>query len=131
GPARLLPRQPAEHLYRPAHPSDARRGPDRGERHRSRRWRPPACGSNEGGRVRRWLPLAGVVALLGAALLAATFGNPPIASQPPAPQPTEEYIPPPVEDPEYATPSVDPSPFLLGEPVLPSWIGWVITAVCS
>lgn len=83
-----------------------------------------------GVRVRRWLPLAGVAALLGAALLAATFGNPSIEQRSTGPQQSWEYIPPPPADPTEIFPS-DPPPFAESPPILPSWIGWAITAVCS
>ncbi|HLT11013.1 MAG TPA: DUF4129 domain-containing protein [Micromonosporaceae bacterium] len=80
--------------------------------------------------MRRWLPLAGVAALLGAALLAATFGNPSIEQRSTGPQPSWEYNPPAPEDPTHIFPT-DPPPFAESPPILPAWIGWVITGVCA
>jgi hypothetical protein len=80
---------------------------------------------------RRWLPLAAVVALLGAAMLASLFANPSIpalvdggdvgaqAPQTRSPGPTIE-----VTEPPSATP---PPP---DEAVLPGWVGWLLTALC-
>jgi hypothetical protein len=80
---------------------------------------------------RRWVPLAAVVALLGAAMLASLYANPSIpalveggdvgtqAPQTESPGPTIEVTdtpPPATTPPEEAT--------------LPGWISWLLTAVC-
>src|SRR5690606_33184419 len=74
--------------------------------------------------------LAGVAALLGAALLAATFGNPSIEQRSTDPQPSWEDHPPAPEHPTHIFPT-EPPPFAESPPILPAWIGWVITGVCA
>ncbi len=72
----------------------------------------------------RWVPLATVVALLGAAMLAAVYGNPTIQNRPVVPAPfverpdREERQPTAIAGP----PSEVPSP--------PTWVGWLMTALC-
>ena len=83
-----------------------------------------------GGDHRRWVPLAAVVALLGAAMLASMYANPVIpplddggrrrqnTPQPAAPATAEASAP-------AATPSAPPS-----ESTVPAWLSWALTAIC-
>jgi len=79
-------------------------------------------------RLGRWVPLVAVVALLGAAMLAAVYGNP-----------TIEFVPldPPTfsqETDEAATgaPSTAPAESAAPQPPpsLPNWVGWAVSALC-
>jgi hypothetical protein len=80
--------------------------------------------------VGRWVPLAAVVALLGAAMLAALFANPTIQGLPeerPAPAQTP-FAGAPTDPPSFVT---GPPPGLVdrGQP-LPEWVSWLISALC-
>jgi hypothetical protein len=76
----------------------------------------------------RWLPLAIVVALLGAAMVAAVWGELPVGLRPPGPVRT---LPPRV------LPAQTPVPIESGEPDVPQatvhvppWVGYLISGLC-
>lgn len=83
-------------------------------------------------RAVRWLPLAAVVALLGAAMFAALFANPRIDYLPADPLPTGG---PPSQ---ASAPTASPEEILPTPPVqlvdswsLPGWLSWLLTGVCA
>jgi len=77
------------------------------------------------------VPLAAVIALLAAAMLAAAFANPTIENVPVAIRPTRTLA--------ESQPEVQPS--VLAEttsalppdagPILPPWVGWLVSALCA
>jgi hypothetical protein len=85
---------------------------------------------NERGDHRRWVPLAAVVALLGAAMLASMYANPVI---PPLDEggrqrqiPRQTEAPPTGEaSSSSATPSASPV-----ETTVPPWLSWAVTVIC-
>lgn len=82
-------------------------------------------------RLVRWLPLAAIVVLLGAAMLASAFGNPSIdviTPPPPATQPAQDDTagPDPTATAPLATPTQDPP-----TQQLPGWLAVLITVLCT
>ncbi len=88
--------------------------------------------SRWGGRgMLRWVPLAAVVAMLAAAMLAAAFANPTIEYATPRILPTQTRGDNQAEAaPTLAVETASPRPADLG-PVLPAWVGWVVSALCA
>jgi len=83
-------------------------------------------------RALRVVPVAAVLALLGAAMVAAAFSNPTIGRVPDRPRvlptatgPPDERAAPPTA--LVATPSLPPD----GSFVLPAWISWLVSALCA
>jgi hypothetical protein len=81
-------------------------------------------------RVGRWVPVAAVIALLGAAMVASIYANPTIANLPQQaprtgslPESTQQHGP--------TQPAATPTPASPPEPVtsLPVWLGWVMSAL--
>lgn len=80
-------------------------------------------------RLNRWVPLAAVIALLAAAMLAAAFANPTIDSVPDGQQPaTQRSLPtlPPEAAPTRAGSDAPPE----DSPTVPSWVGWLLAGLC-
>jgi hypothetical protein len=81
-------------------------------------------------RLARWVPLAAVVALLGMAMLATAFANPPIDVVPPPPAGTNASNP---LD-ESAEPSLEVVPPTAHAPPrvnIPPGLGWVLGGLCA
>jgi Domain of unknown function (DUF4129) len=81
-------------------------------------------------RVGRWVPLLAVVALLGAAMLAANFADPVIDSAPLARHPVLSSATPADE----ATPAPAASASAVSPPRapgLPAWVGWLFGIACA
>jgi len=77
---------------------------------------------------RRWLPLAAVVALLAAAMFASLYANPSFEAVPDTPG--DGRTPPRLGD-QPAPPPVTPPPTAGPlDPVVPTWMAWVIAAAC-
>ncbi len=81
-------------------------------------------------RLGRWIPVATVVALLGAAMLAAVFANPTFESRSGPAAPFEAPSPSPLMP---SMPADARSSLMPEEPgtVFPSWVGTLITALCA
>jgi hypothetical protein len=78
---------------------------------------------------RPWLPVAAVVALLGAAMLASRYANPVIATRPPGVGDLDEAPQGPARDLPSVASSATPPP--LGASIqLPPWFGTVTTVLC-
>ena len=78
---------------------------------------------------RRWVPLAAVIALLGAAMLASMFANPvipPLAEGGPQRQNTPATRAP-ARAPSEPPPASSAPP---AEATVPAWLSWAVTAVC-
>ena len=79
-----------------------------------------------------WLPVGAVVALLGAAMLAAVYANPVIDNLPPVTPPgaTADAM----EQPTFSRPPTAEPIMSLKPPTpgftLPSWVTWVLTGLC-
>jgi hypothetical protein len=82
-----------------------------------------------GGELRNWVPLAAVVALLGAAMLASMYANPvipPLVEGGRQRQNTPPTVAPPTgEASRPPSPSASPA-----ETTIPVWLTWAISAVC-
>jgi hypothetical protein len=78
---------------------------------------------------RRWIPLAAVVALLGAAMLASMYANPVI---PPLVEGgRQRQNTPAARGPATAVATASPPPSASPtETTVPAWLSWVVTAVC-
>lgn len=77
----------------------------------------------------RWIPLAAVVVLLGAAMLAAAFANPTIETLPEGTFGTRTPPAPTTEAPlESATRSGPPAPSVGS--FVPTWVGWLLAGLC-
>jgi hypothetical protein len=78
---------------------------------------------------RRWVPLAGVVALLGAAMFAALYGNPgiPGVADTPVGTGTQRPFQPRDLPPDLPSPPPTPGP---AQAIAPPWVGWLLSAVC-
>jgi hypothetical protein len=78
--------------------------------------------------TRRWIPLVAVIALLGAAMLAASFANPTIEQLPITPPSLDEQRP--ELDAQVRSAEALSIPPAAAPSVIPGWITWVVSAIC-
>jgi hypothetical protein len=78
--------------------------------------------------MRRWLPLLAVGVLLGAAMLAAAFANPPIQERPAAPR---SLVAPPPQTMQAQETAPPPLSTVSAPVVIPGWITWLVMVLCT
>ena len=82
-------------------------------------------------RLARWVPLAAVVALLGMAMLATAFANPPIDVVPQPPVTATNTLNPLDESAEPSGDVGTPPPHAAPRINIPPALGWVLGALCA